>query len=108
LHRIAIREGLSLIEKRKRYSSADPDATPEIQNMTASSSLDADKVTALVESAIATLPEKQALVFRLRYYDDQPYEKMSEMLETSVGALKASFHHALKKVEAYLDKHNLM
>ena len=46
------------------------------------------------------LPDKQRIVFNLRYYDEMPYEEMSAMLDTSVGALKASFHHAVKKVEA--------
>ena len=55
-----------------------------------------------MQQAILTLPEKQRLVFNMRYYDEMPYEQMSEVLETSVGALKASFHHATKKVEEIL------
>ena len=51
--------------------------------------------------AIATLPDKQRAVFNLRYYEEMPYEEMSVVLETSVGALKASYHHAAKKIEAF-------
>jgi RNA polymerase sigma-70 factor (ECF subfamily) len=56
--------------------------------------------------AIQTLPDKQRAVFNLRYYDEMPYEKMSEVLETSVGALKASYHHAAKKVSEFMLKEN--
>ena len=52
--------------------------------------------------AIQELPEKQRVVFNLRYYDEMPYEEMSRVLETSEGALKASYHHAAKKVEDYI------
>ena len=52
--------------------------------------------------AIQQLPEKQRVVFNLRYYDEMPYQKMSEVLETSEGALKASYHHAVKKIEGFI------
>jgi RNA polymerase sigma-70 factor (ECF subfamily) len=55
-----------------------------------------------LQQAILTLPEKQRVVFNMRYFDEMPYEQMSGVLETSVGALKASFHHAAKKVEDFL------
>jgi RNA polymerase sigma-70 factor (ECF subfamily) len=61
---------------------------------------DGDAVQVKLQKAIAQLPDKQRIVFNLRYYDEMPYEEMSAMLDTSVGALKASFHHAVKKVEA--------
>ena len=54
------------------------------------------------EVAIQGLPEKQRIVFNLRYYDELPYEEMAKVLDTSVGSLKASYHHAVKKVEAFL------
>jgi RNA polymerase sigma-70 factor (ECF subfamily) len=59
-----------------------------------------------LQLAIQTLPDKQRAVFNLRYYDEMPYEKMSEVLETSVGALKASYHHAAKKVSEFMLKEN--
>jgi RNA polymerase sigma-70 factor, ECF subfamily len=58
-----------------------------------------------LQQAILTLPEKQRLVFNMRYYDEMPYEEMSGVLRTSVGALKASYHIAAKKVEDYLKEH---
>jgi RNA polymerase sigma-70 factor (ECF subfamily) len=63
-----------------------------------------DENTALVElqKAINLLPEKQKIVFNMRYYDEMPYAEISKILETSVGALKASYHHAVKKIENYL------
>lgn len=63
-----------------------------------------DAVQLKLQEAILTLPEKQRAVFTLRYYDEMKYEDMSEIFGTSVGALKASYHHALKKVEEFLTK----
>ena len=63
---------------------------------------DANKLEWKLQQAIQSLPEKQRVVFNLRYYDEMPYEEMSTVLDTSVGALKASYHHAVKKVEAFL------
>ncbi len=65
---------------------------------------DGDAVQLKLQEAILTLPEKQRAVFTLRYYDEMKYEDMSEIFGTSVGALKASYHHALKKVEEFLTK----
>lgn len=64
--------------------------------------VDGDKIQARLQKAIDTLPEKQKIVFNLRYYDEMPYEKMSEILGTSEGALKASYHHAAQKIEKFL------
>ena len=61
-----------------------------------------DEAAGKVQKAIVTLPEKQRLVFNMKYFDDITYEEMSEILGTSVGALKASYHHAVKKIESYL------
>jgi RNA polymerase sigma-70 factor (ECF subfamily) len=62
---------------------------------------DGDKIQLKLQQAILTLPEKQRVVFHLKYYDEMKYEDMSEVLGTSVGALKASYHHAVKKIEDY-------
>lgn len=64
--------------------------------------LGADRIEMKLQEAMIALPPKQRLVFQLRYYDEMPYEEMSAVLETSEGALKASYHHAVKKVEEYL------
>ncbi|MEN9919280.1 MAG: hypothetical protein RL662_1716 [Bacteroidota bacterium] len=63
---------------------------------------DGDQAQFLLQKAILTLPEKQRVVFNMRYFDEVKYEEMSEMLNTSVGALKASYHHAVKKIEDFL------
>ncbi len=65
-----------------------------------------DEATLLLQKAILSLPDKQRLVFNMKYYDDLKYEEMSEILGTSVGALKASYHHAVKKIEAFLQLEN--
>lgn len=64
--------------------------------------LDNQEIVAKLDAAIAKLPEKQRIVFCMRYYDEMPYKEMSETLGTTEGALKASYHHALKKIEAEL------
>ena len=61
-----------------------------------------DEIQAKLQTAIALLPEKQKTVFVMRYYDDLNYEEMAEITGTSIGALKASYHHAVHKIEAYL------
>jgi RNA polymerase sigma-70 factor (ECF subfamily) len=76
-----------------------------IENLESDEYFDGDEWQMLLQKAIATLPEKQRLVFNMRYFDEIKYEDMSEILDTSVGALKASYHHAVKKVEDYLKTH---
>ena len=68
----------------------------------ADKNFDANKLEWKLQLAIQKLPERQRLVFNLRYYDAMPYEKMSKILDTSEGALKASYHHAAKKIEQYI------
>ena len=63
-----------------------------------------DEIERRLQQAILRLPDKQRLVFNLRYYDEMPYEQMAEVTGTSVGALKASYHHAVKKVEDYVTR----
>jgi RNA polymerase sigma-70 factor (ECF subfamily) len=68
----------------------------------ADTNFDANKLEWKLQLAIQQLPEKQRAVFNLRYYDEMPYEEMSRILDTSEGALKASYHHAAKKIEAFI------
>jgi RNA polymerase sigma-70 factor (ECF subfamily) len=70
----------------------------------ADANFDGDAVQRRLLQAIASLPDKQRQVFTLRYYDEMPYDEMSQMLGTSVGALKASYHFAAEKVEAYMKR----
>ena len=108
LYRIAANESLQWLKKKKRKSAlslSDSDLKLE-EKIAYYPSLEGDEVQVKVQKAIAALPDKQRLVFNMRYYDETPYEEMSNMLGTSVGALKASYHHAVKKVEAYVLKHD--
>ncbi len=104
LYRIATNECLTFLEQQKKRSSISlSDEESGLSNkIIADQNFDASKLEWKLQLAIQQLPEKQRLVFNLRYYDEMPYEKMSKILETSEGALKASYHHAAKKVEAYL------
>ena len=103
LYRIATNESLSFIQSRKRHQTSgldDPEAGIS-HRLTADEWFDGDSIQEKLQLAIAELPEKQRAVFNLRYFEEMPYEEMSNVLDTSVGALKASFHHASKKIETY-------
>lgn len=105
LYKIAVNESLNFISKeRQRLSIADDsDDSFLLQNIEDSPSIDGDRLQAELQRAILKLPEKQRLVFNMRYYDELKYEEISEILGTSVGALKASYHHAVKKISAAIE-----
>jgi len=107
LYRIASNECLSFIEQQKRKASISMDEVVEVlsNKVKADSNFDANKLEWKLQLAIQQLPEKQRVVFNLRYYDEMPYEEMSRILDTSEGALKASYHHAAKKIEAFILEH---
>lgn len=100
LFKIAINESINFINKEKQRLQMSEDSDEEylLNNIEADEYFDGDEIQKELQKAIAALPEKQRLVFNMRYYDDMKYEEMSEILGTSVGALKASYHHAVKKV----------
>jgi RNA polymerase sigma factor (sigma-70 family) len=104
LYRIATNETLTFIDQKKKRSSLSlsDDASGLDNRLVAQKGFDANKIEWKLQQAIQTLPEKQRVVFNLRYYDEMPYEEMAQILDTSVGALKASYHHAVKKVEAFM------
>ena len=104
LYRIATNECLTYLEQQKRKSSISlSDVEEGLSNrVVADKFFDANKLEWKLQLAIQKLPEKQRIVFNLRYYDEMPYEEMSRVLETSQGALKASYHHAVKKVEEFI------
>lgn len=108
LYKIAINESMTFLAKeRKRLNlSLDDDESHVIHQIEADSNIDGDALSLALRKAIASLPEKQRLVFNMRYYDEMKYEDMSEILGTSVGALKASYHLAVKKIEQYFDEHD--
>ena len=103
LYKIAINESLTFLEKERRRLnvSIDDEASMLINAIEADTLTDGDETLRKLREAIATLPEKQRIVFNMRYYDEMPYEQMSEILGTSEGALKASYHHAVKKIERF-------
>ena len=104
LYRIATNESLTFLEQQKKRSSVSlSDSDGMLANkLKAEKDFDSKKIEWKLQLAMQQLPEKQRVVFNLRYYDEMPYEEMSRVLETSEGALKASYHHAVKKIENYL------
>lgn len=104
LYRIATNESLTFLDQQKRRSAVSlSDVEDGLSNrIKADQNFDANKLEWKLQLAIQKLPEKQRLVFNLRYYDEMPYEEMSRVLETSEGALKASYHHAAKKIEDFI------
>lgn len=104
LYRIATNESITFLNQRKRrmMTSISDENEYLINNLESDSYFDGDSWQMLLQKAIAQLPEKQRIVFNMKYFDEIKYEEMSEILETSVGALKASYHHAVKKVEEFV------
>ena len=104
LYRIATNECLSYLEQQKKKSSLSLDEMESglSNKVVADKYFDPNKLEWKLQLAIQQLPEKQRIVFTLRYYDEMPYEEMSRVLDTSEGALKASYHHAVKKIEDYI------
>ncbi len=101
LYTIATNEALALINKRKKNNAVSLDDLGDYFSGSAEGStwFDGDAAELKLQNAILKLPDKQRIVFNLRYYDDMTYEEMSKVLKTSEGALKASYHHAVKKIE---------
>ena len=106
LYKIAINESITFVNKKKVMNqlSIDDDESFLVNQLESDEWFDGDQAQINLQKAIATLPEKQRLVFNLRYYDEMKYDEMSEILGTSEGALKASYHHAVKKIEQYLSE----
>ncbi len=104
LYRIATNESLTFINIRKRQSLVSISEVGEFLNnkLETDEYFDGNEIQKKLQQAILTLPEKQRLVFNMRYFEEMPYQEMSDILTTSVGALKASYHHAAKKVTAYI------
>ena len=107
LFRIATNEAITFINNKKKKS----EDSFENYEETLSNSLESDeyfegdKAQLILQKAILTLPEKQRIVFNMKYFNETKYEEMSEILDTSVGALKASYHHAVKKIENFVKQY---
>lgn len=104
MYRIATNEALTFIKKRAKQLQISNEEFQDlaIENLKSDVYFEGDAIQIKLQRAIATLPEKQQLVFNMKYFQDIKYKDMSEILETSEGALKASYHIAIKKIESYL------
>jgi len=105
LYRIATNESLTFLKKKRQDVNYDDVAFTIEKNLEADVFFDGDEIQLKLQKAIAALPEKQRAVFNLRYFEEMNYREMAEVLETSEGALKASYHHAAKKIEAFFKNH---
>lgn len=94
--------GYFLYRAKKQGLSTEAAQQKVILNLKADDYFEGDALQLKLQQAIAILPEKQQLVFKMKYFEDLKYEEISEILGTSVGALKASYHHAVKKIEEYI------
>jgi len=106
MYKIAVNECITFLNKQRAQNNVPLDDTDVylLQTLQADEYFDGDELDLKLQEAILTLPEKQRIVFNMKYMEEMKYEEMSEILGTSVGALKASYHHAVKKIEAYLTK----
>lgn len=104
LYRIAINECLTFLNKQRATSllSIDEPDADVVGKLEGDPYFSGEEAQILLQKALLTLPEKQRLVFNLKYYQEMKYEEMSDIFGTSVGALKASYHHAVKKIESFL------
>ena len=104
LYKIAVNESLTFLNKQHAHThiSMDDSEIYLADKLETDEYFDGDAAQLKLQKAIVTLPEKQRIVFNMRYFDDLSYDEMSKILDTSVGALKASYHHATKKIEDFL------
>lgn len=105
MYRIATNEAITFINSRAKKSGISSEELKDkmIKNLEADVDYDGDEIQLKLQKAVATLPEKQQLVFKMKYFQEMKYEEISEILETSVGGLKASYFHAVKKIEEFLN-----
>ena len=106
IYRIATNEAITFINKKAKISGATSAELKSkiVENLEADTHFDGNEIQIKLQKAILTLPEKQQLVFNMRYFEEVKYEEMSTILGTSVGALKASYHLAVKKIENFMNK----
>ena len=107
LYRIALNECLTFLNKQRTSQQLSIDeAEIEMMNQLESDTyFDGDETQKIFLQAVKQLPNKQQMIFNLKYFKEMKYEEISEILGTSIGALKASYHHAVKKIESFLEKH---
>ncbi len=108
LYRIAVNESITFLNKQRSANNISMDDADSflVSKLEGDEYFDGDEAQLKLQKAVLTLPEKQRIVFNMKYFDEMKYEEISEILETSVGALKASYHHAVKKIEEFLSTDN--
>ena len=105
LYRIAINESINFLKRKKAelYLSIDDEECNIIHQLEDDPYFDGDALQLQLQQAIGDLPEKQKIIFQLRYFQEMKYDEISQIMNTSIGALKASYHHAVKKIKTYFD-----
>lgn len=107
LYRIALNETLNFLQRKKISVRLDADTETALGDRLATDPyFDGDETERRLQQAIDLLPDKQRMVFTLKYFQEMKYEEMSDVLQTSVGALKASYHHAVKKIYEFFNRHD--
>ena len=104
MYRIATNEAITFINQKAKRNGTTSETmqTKIVDNLKADTYFDGNEIQIKLQQAIASLPQKQQLVFKMKYYEELKYEELSDILGTSVGALKASYHHAVKKIEEFV------
>ena len=107
MYRIATNESLTFIAKRARQQNVSVEEVKEhaLNNLESDVHFEGEAIQLTLQKAINTLPEKQQLVFNMKYFDNMKYEELSKILDTSVGGLKSSYHIAVKKITAFIEGH---
>lgn len=107
MYRIATNEALTFLQQKakKQGISSEEVQKNALSKLESDVFFDGNEIQLKLQKAIATLPEKQQLVFKMKYFEELKYEEISEIVDTSVGALKASYHLAVKKIEEFLKQH---
>ena len=107
IYRIATNESITFINKRAKENHLDIDDLHDkmVNDLYNDPLFEGDEIQLILQKAVATLPQKQQLVFKMKYFEEMKYQEISEILETSVGALKASYFHAVKKVEEIISSY---
>ena len=106
LYRIAANESLTFLQRRRDTVTIDDPEADLANRLESDPYFDGDETDLMLQQAIQTLPEKQRQVFNMKYFQNMKYEEMSEILDTSIGALKASYHFAVEKIEKYFNEHD--
>ncbi len=106
IYRIATNEAISFLNQKAKRNGSTPELLQKknIENLIADTYFNGDEIQLKLQKAIASLPPKQQLIFKMKYFNDLKYEEISEILGTTVGGLKASYHHAVKKIEEFIIK----